>query len=251
MSQLKLIPLVNVTQNDGAAKHREEICMKNAKPGRLSRIWKEWLRSILLIVLVITSFRSAVADWNDVPTGSMKPTILEGDRIFVNKLAYDLHFPFTQWSLMTWGDPERGEIVVLRSPTDDTRLVKRVIGLPGDRIEMRNNQLIVNGENLVYTVSTTASPANESMLAHEMLGTRNHALMITPGTPSRRNFEEITIPPNAYLVLGDNRDKSLDSRYFGVVDRSLIIGQATAVAASVDPARNFLPRWKRFFTSLE
>ena len=83
--------------------------MSDDNPGRFARIWKEWLRSFLMIVLVITSFRSAVADWNDVPTGSMKPTILVGDRIFVNKLAYDLHFPFTRWRLLSWSDPERGE----------------------------------------------------------------------------------------------------------------------------------------------
>ena len=74
--------------------------------------WLEWMKPLLVIGLVMFSFRSAVADWNDVPTGSMKPTILEGDRIFINKVAYDLKFPFTTWRLLDWGNPERGDIVV-------------------------------------------------------------------------------------------------------------------------------------------
>ncbi len=88
----------------------------------LTRWWTEWIRSVLLIVLLITSFRSAVADWNDVPSGSMKPTIFEGDRIVVNKLAYDLKIPFTTQRVLVWDDPRRGDIVVLYSPADGKRL---------------------------------------------------------------------------------------------------------------------------------
>src|SRR5215470_3465194 len=99
-----------------------------------------------IMLLVICSLRSALADWNDVPTGSMKPTIEEGDRVVVNKLAYDLKIPFTTIELAKWGDPKRGDIVVLFSPVDGTRLVKRVVGTPGDKIGMRENQLFVNGK---------------------------------------------------------------------------------------------------------
>ena len=95
------------------------------------RLVRHWIFSTLLLVLTVFSFRSAVADWNDVPTGSMKPTILIGDRIFVNKLAYDLKIPFTSTRLATWGDPERGDIVICWSPADGARLVKRVVGGAG------------------------------------------------------------------------------------------------------------------------
>src|SRR3954452_5551401 len=104
------------------------------------------IRVFALMLLVVTSLRSALADWNDVPTGSMKPTIQEGDRVVVNKLAYDLKIPFTTIEIAKWSDPRRGDIVVLFSPLDGTRLVKRVIAVPGDRIEMRENQLFVNGQ---------------------------------------------------------------------------------------------------------
>src|SRR5260370_20986661 len=93
------------------------------------------IRIFLAMLLVVSSLRSALADWNDVPTGSMKPTIEEGDRVVVNKLAYDLKVPFTTFELVQWGDPQRGDIVVLFSPVAATLLVKRVIGVPGHRIE--------------------------------------------------------------------------------------------------------------------
>src|SRR5437870_13485579 len=90
------------------------------------------VRVFLAMLLIVSSLRSALADWNDVPTGSMKPTIQEGDRVVVNKLAYDLKVPFTMIEVLKWSDPKRGDIVVLFSPVDGTRLVKRVVGIPGD-----------------------------------------------------------------------------------------------------------------------
>ena len=100
----------------------------------LQRWWREEIRPLLIMAVILFSIRSSLADWNDVPSGSMKPTLVEGDRIFVNKLAYDLKVPFTTWHLAEWSDPQRGDIVVFFSPHDDKRLVKRVIGLPGDTV---------------------------------------------------------------------------------------------------------------------
>lgn len=222
----------------------------------LARWWTEWLRSVLLIVLVITSFRSAVADWNDVPTGSMKPTIFEGDRIVVNKLAYDLKIPFTTRRIVTWANPIRGDIVVLYSPVDGKRLVKRVVGLPGDTVSMIEDRLIVNDEAVSY-----APPARElvmgltpgcegKLIASENLGERPHAVMITHGSRCRPAFAPVKVPQDAYFLMGDNRDESFDSRYFGPVLRGRIVGRATVVAASVDPERHYRPRWDRFFHEL-
>src|SRR5688500_19801346 len=95
------------------------------------------IRVFVLMILIVSSPRSALADGNDVPTGSMKPTIQEGDRVVVNKLAYDLKIPSTTVNVFKWGEPTRGDIVVLFSPRDGTRLVKRVVAVPGDRLEMR------------------------------------------------------------------------------------------------------------------
>ena len=108
-----------------------------------NKFLKGWVFSIFVALLIATSFKSAIADWNIVPTGSMIPTILEGDRIFVNKLAYDLKIPYTTVHIAKWGAPQRGDIVVFYSPADGKRLVKRVVGLPGDSIAMQNNRLII------------------------------------------------------------------------------------------------------------
>src|SRR5438876_3336294 len=113
--------------------------------------WVKEIRPLLIIALVLFAIRSSLADWNDVPTGSMKPTIVEGDRVYVNKLAYDLKVPFTTWRIAEWSKPKRGDIVVFYSPYDGQRLVKRVIGLPGDTVELRNDALILNGQRVEYT----------------------------------------------------------------------------------------------------
>ena len=106
-----------------------------------------FLRCFLVVMFV---FRSAIADWNHVPSGSMIPSIIEGDRIVVNKLAYGLRVSFTLTWIARWGEPKRSEVVTFESPISDTLLVKRVIGLPGDEISLSNNQLLVNGEAAEY-----------------------------------------------------------------------------------------------------
>jgi len=224
---------------------------------KLNRFWKEWMRPLLVILIITSSFRSAIADWNDVPTGSMKPTIMEGDRIFVNKLAYDLKIPFTTAQIATWDDPKRGEVVVLFSPFDGKRLVKRVVGTPGDRIELKNNQLFVNGKSVEYDPLDSRIiaeiPSSERPLFHfslEDLNGRKHPVMLTPGRASLDSFDTILVPLHHYFVMGDNRDNSFDSRYFGPVDRNRIVGRAVAVVASLNPSHHYLPRWHRFFTRL-
>ena len=218
-------------------------------------------RSLVFVVLVVLSFRSSIADWNDVPTGSMKPNILEGDRIFVNKLAYDLKVPFTTWHVAEWDNPERGEVVIFYSPQDGMRLVKRVIGVPGDVLEMRDNQLLVNGKPADYEPLDAAAHgeiarqlgprARDFRIAIESLDGRKHPVMKAPGFSSeRRTFGPKTVPPGKYFMMGDNRDNSNDSRYYGTVDRGQIVGRASRVVVSVDPQRSYMPRWDRFFSPL-
>jgi len=110
------------------------------------KMWREWRLTFFLIVFVVLPVKSSLADFNWVPSGSMKPTILEGDFVFVNKAAYDLRIPLTLTRLATWADPERGDIVICFSPDEGTRLIKRVVGLPGDTLEMRRNRLFINGQ---------------------------------------------------------------------------------------------------------
>jgi signal peptidase I len=224
---------------------------------KLRRFVREELKPLVIFALVMFAFRSAIADWNDVPTGSMKPTILEGDRVLVNKLAYDLKVPFTTWHLAQWDNPKRGDIVVFHSPADGMRLVKRVVGLPGDRVELVNNELFVNGAALKYEAlprQTVAELPSAEQPFHEFateeLGSHPHPVMATPTLPARRTFGPVIVPAGRYFMMGDNRDNSFDSRYYGSVDRREILGRASAVVMSMDHGNHYLPRWHRFFTAL-
>ena len=213
----------------------------------------EELRIFMVMLLVVSSLRSALADWNDVPTGSMKPTIEIGDRVVVNKLAYDLKIPFTTIELMKWADPQRGDIVVLFSPVDGTRLVKRVIAVPGDTVSMVDNQLLVNRKAAKWSLMTPTEDAEQglTLITRETLFGRTHTMMLTPHVAAVRSFGPITVPRGQYFVLGDNRDNSNDSRFIGFISRQRIVGRATAVAFSLDREHYFAPRFGRFFKRLE
>jgi len=226
----------------------------------LKRLWIEW-RTLIVIMLVMVLFRSAIADWNQVPSGSMKPTILEGDRVVVNKLAYDLKVPFTTWHVAEWADPQPGEIVTFYSPADEKLLIKRVIGTPGDVVSMRNNQLYINKEPAQYSQldeviidQLDSWQQRDHAFFYEQINDFAHAVMLRPAPANDYNsFGPMEIPADQYLMLGDNRDNSRDSRRIGLVDRDRITGRAHTVAFSVDFNSSFLPRPRidRFVRPLE
>lgn len=237
-----------LTEETGAA--------AQAEAPRLSfgeKLWKGWIRPAAMAVLVVVTFRSAVADWNDVPSQSMEPTILVGDRIFVNKLAYDLKVPFTTWHIAQWSDPQRGDIVVFFAPSDGKRMVKRVVGVPGDRVALRDNQLLINGQAVACQPINQANFADVDLtdpapheFAIESLGMSPHAMMWQPARFAQRSFKPVTVPRGQYFVLGDNRDNSGDSRTFGFVARHQIVGKAVGLAFSLDQDNSYSPRWGRF-----
>ncbi len=219
--------------------------------------WRKEIRPLLILAVILFSLRSSFADWNDVPTGSMKPTILEGDRVFVNKLAYDLKVPFTTLHVAEWSNPQRGDIVVFFSPHDGLRLVKRVVGLPGDVIELRDNHLVLNGQAVEYqpiaeefVSGLSSADRNGRTFAIEQLPGQTHAVAGNPAAPAKRSFAPYRVPEGHYFMMGDNRDDSFDSRYYGPVKRKQIVGRATAVVLSFDKQKYWLPRWQRFFTWL-
>jgi signal peptidase I len=232
--------------------------MKNLNHKKLITIFKGWICPILVALIVAGSFKSAIADWNTVPSGSMKPTIVEGDRILVNKLAYDLKVPFTTKHLAEWSAPQRGDIVVFYSPADGKRLVKRVIGLPGDTIAMEENRLFINGKAVQYefadtqdrSLASNKGTVSEYVFTEDLPG-RSHSLMLNPQIQSRRSFSPVAIPLGYYFMMGDNRDNSADSRYIGLVERSRIVGRATDVVISLDINNRYRPRWERFFSRLQ
>jgi signal peptidase I len=209
-------------------------------------------------LLLITAAKSALADINYVPSGSMRPTILEGDVLFINKLAYDLRVPFTTLRVATWENPRRGDIVVCFSPADGTRLVKRIVALPGDVVELQGGALLINGQPRDYAPLTAASIryASATERAHASFARESddhdgHAIMALRGMPAVRHTAPLRVPEGHYFALGDNRDNSQDSRFFGTVPRHQIVGEATTVVASADLTAWLKPRVDRFFTALD
>jgi len=211
---------------------------------------KFWEANHLFLIVIATMFifRSAIADWNSVPTGSMLPTIVEGDRILVNKMAYDIRIPFTNVSLYELDNPKRGDIVIFDSHVSNERLVKRVVGLPGDWVEMRDNTLIINGQELNYQNKNEDGFTRDEK--EDLFGVVHDIRVSTAFKGRLSTFEPIQVPEDHYLVLGDNRDNSADSRVIGFIPRSEIVGRARTVVMSLNYDNYFIPRSDRFFHDL-
>lgn len=197
-------------------------------------------RGFLLFLLSFALLRTAVADWNPIPSASMRPTLLEGDVVLVNRLAYDLKLPLTDRVLLPLAEPRRGDVVTFSSPVDGTRLIKRIVGLPGDRIALRDNLLFINDQPApqaqAHWAGETLAPGwvVDAVRGTETLAGQAHALQWLPGVPARRDFAAVTVPDGHYFMLGDNRDNSEDSRFIGMVPREQLIGRAHRVLVAAD-----------------
>ncbi len=232
---------------------------ESASPTFMEILMRTWLRAnrgFLLFVAGFLFFRTAVADWNPVPTGSMRPTILQGDVVLVDRLAYDWKVPLTNVSLHHGPDPQRGDVVVFDSPADGSRLIKRIVAVPGDRVELQQDVLIVNGESARYGEAVASrewvAPGVElpALRNVETLLGQERVVQHLPGIAARRDMAPITLGPDQFFMMGDNRDNSFDSRYLGPVERRLINGRARRVLVSADITDHWLPRWERIGSQL-
>jgi signal peptidase I len=213
-------------------------------------LWKKYKGVVALLVLM-SVLRSAIADWNVVPSASMLPTIRPGDIIFVDKMAYDLRVPFTHVSIADFSDPKRGDIVTIDSSAAHELLVKRVIGLPGDSVAMGDNVLYIDGARAHYQLlranSLPEDAKSRGEYVSEQIDGASHAMRLSVDAPSPlSSFGPVAVPSGMYLMLGDNRDDSADSRYFGFFARDEIMGHVLRIAFSVDPSRLYRPRFDRF-----
>lgn len=230
--------------------------MKNPFAKRPVAGWLRENRSFLLFMAGFLFFRTAIADWNPVPSGSMRPTILEGDVVFLERVAYDWKLPLTDISLRRVGEPQRGDVVTFGSPRDGTRLIKRIVAVPGDTVELRGDRLILNGEPATYAplaeVGEALAPGIEvrGVRAVEQWGGQRRVVQFLPDVRARRDFGPLVVPPDQFFMMGDNRDNSEDSRFIGMVPRRLIIGQAHRVLVSADITGRWAPRWDRFAAPL-
>jgi signal peptidase I len=226
------------------------------KGKKLAGSWREY-RKLLGFLLLMFGFRSAWADWVMVPTGSMNPTILEGDRLLVDKHVFGLRVPFTLLRLTAGKDPARGDIVIFNSPADGQLLVKRVAAIPGDVVALDGEALIINGQRAHYATGDAgllrgllaATAAQNPVVLREAGLGKAHSVMLLPHRLSR-HLDALTVPDGMYFMLGDNRDNSADSRYFGFVSRRSVIGRATRVVVSLNPDNYYVPRRNRFLTPL-
>ena len=213
--------------------------------------WVKQNRGFLIFLLCFGFFRSAMADWNPIPSGSMRPTLLEGDVVLVNRLAYDLKIPLTDIAAAKLGDPRRGDVITFTSPVDGVRLIKRLVGVPGDIVEMRDEILLVNGRAAEYSAPSSVIEAMdygrtvEGLRTTERIEGNERAVQFLPTIPAKRNFGPIYVPADSYFFLGDNRDNSADSRYIGVVPRRLLVGRAHHILVSANIKNDWLPRLER------
>lgn len=224
--------------------------------GKLGQLWRD-NRGFILFLGLMFVFRSAVADWSYVPSSSMNPTLVAGDRVVVNKLAYSLRVPFTLMELQRWDIPHRGDIVTFDSPRDGVNLIKRVIAIPGDTVAMRDNQLFINSVAVPRAlvderrdVPTESGPL-PLQIWHERLGDRGYDVARLVAANNWRDFEPVLVPAGHLLVLGDSRDNSNDSRFIGFVDVQRVTGQAVRVAMSHDTDGFYLPRGNRWWLNLK
>lgn len=221
---------------------------------------KRWLkhnRGFLIFLLCFGFFRSAMADWNPIPSGSMRPTLLEGDVVLVNRLAYDFKLPLTDVSVLSIAEPQRGDVITFTSPVDGVRLIKRLVGVPGDTVELRDEVLFINGQPAHYQdPQVVAEPMEHGepircIRTRERVQGHERTVQFLPAVAARRSFGPVVVPKDSYFFLGDNRDNSADSRYIGVVPRRLLIGRAHHILVSADIKGSWLPRLERVGQTLQ
>jgi signal peptidase I len=184
-------------------------------PSRLQRLSRE-VFSILLLVIGVLAARSTLADHYHVPSGSMEPTLVAGDRVVVDKMAYGLRVPFTRFHLTQGQAVERGAVVIFDSPRDGKRLIKRIVAVGGDAVTISNGHLLINGESMALSGNIDTEIFGDSVVRLNLAD---------GGGP---DFERI-IPEGKLLAIGDHRGNSLDGRIFGLIEQQAVYGRAIAV----------------------
>lgn len=194
-------------------------------------VWVDYSRSLFPVIIIVFALRSFIVEPFRIPSSSMLPTLHVGDFILVNKMSYGIRLPIVYTKIIPTGEPERGDVAVFRYPEDtQINFIKRVVGLPGDEIEVRGKRVFINGKQIEMTVIDEAfndpiggGGFNVSRL-QETLGETEHDLLINTRRGSK-SFKGV-VPEDHYFVLGDNRDNSRDSRFWGYVPEGNLVGRA-------------------------
>jgi signal peptidase I len=215
---------------------------KPVKPVAKKESSREFFEAVFFALALALFIRTFVVQAFKIPSGSMIPTLLVGDHILVNKFVYGIPIPFTDRKLIDFKTPAPGEIIVFKYPKDPSKdFIKRVVGVPGDTVAMQDGQLLINGKvvplltkgEFDYREDDGGDTASSNLL-EEALGDVMHPVLLAKNAVAMRYFDPITVPEGKIFVMGDNRDRSNDSRYWGFVDLSAVEGRAIAIYWSWD-----------------
>jgi signal peptidase I len=207
----------------------------------------EYARSFFPLLLIVLVFRSFIFEPFKIPSGSMQPTLLIGDFIVVSKFSYGLRLPVLNTKIVDTGEPERGDVFVFRSVEQrGVNMIKRVVGLPGDTITYRNKVLYINGSPASQEIVgpwvgdgvNRNRPGTNPQVRIEDLGTVEHQILVHPGRPYLPSRSWV-VPPGHYFAMGDNRDRSHDSRSWGFVPEEHLVGEAVRIWMHWDCAAGF------------
>jgi len=215
----------------------------------------EYSRSFFPIILLVLVIRSFLAEPFRIPSGSMMPTLLDGDFILVNKFSYGLRLPMFNTKILDLGAPKTGDVIVFRYPKDPSiNYIKRVVGVPGDHVEYHNKVLYINGKEMpqqldgVYMGDGGGVSSTGDSLRLENLGGVNHNILVkTDYMP--RDFQW-DVREGEYFVMGDNRDNSQDSRFWGTVPDSNLVGKAYMIWMNWDWSASSVISWRRIGTKV-
>jgi signal peptidase I len=223
--------------------------MDDAGKGENVSWWVDLSRSLFPVILIVLIIRSFIVEPFRIPSGSMVPTLLTGDFILVNKFAYGLRLPVSHHKLVPVGEPERGDVAVFRYPLDPSQdYIKRIVGLPGDRISYRDKRLYINGKLAEQQPLGEWSGREPAQVREERLGELSHSILVH-GNSSGQEFD-YRVPAASYFVMGDNRDRSSDSRFWGAVPEDHLVGQAFLIWMSWD-AENTSIHWRRIGDTIQ
>jgi signal peptidase I len=227
-----------------------------------------WLRDVIVIVAIMVVLRSSIVNWYVIPSGSMLPTIKIRDHVLVNKLSYGLMLPFMGTQILSWGTPNRGDIVLFDSPMEHITFVKRVIGVAGDNVSFENGVLQINSQRVNESLqddrkiledmgdgSACNTGEGKNLYVEKLADSEQTHFILRSARGGNTNLEtrSWSVPSGKLLVMGDNRDCSNDGRYWGYVDTDKIYGRAVRVFYSINLGDGILPRFRtdRFFAKLQ
>ncbi|CAK0769667.1 signal peptidase I [Gammaproteobacteria bacterium] len=231
---------------------RRRVAVPEGQHVQQEPILVETARSFFPVILIVLLLRSFVVEPFRIPSGSMMPTLLVGDFILVNKFSYGIRLPVLDKKIISIGEPQRGDVVVFRYPEDPSiDYIKRVVGLPGDHVGYHNKVLTINGRQMeshpidIYQGVGAGAAMSGTSHSREQLGAVEHDILTAPGHLSLEG--DFVVPPEQYFVMGDNRDNSKDSRYWGTLPEQNLVGKAFFIWMNWDLSNGGIG-WKRMGT---